>query len=311
MAKYTKKQVIALFLDSINYPCKIKENDEYPGYMTYNFNILDVQKFHKEMLSAGFLRNADFEDIVCRYRVNELRDIAQKYNVEFNKCKKEKLIENLINNLSEEVKRKIVNDSGFYVLSDKAIKYLKEYKHLIKFYRYKDDLSSFTCDEYLKYANQFPKSYSENDVFWGALNTQLIKSHKDHLFELGRCTYLSMGKFMLSENKKTNALYYFILTMWIDMNQPYLQEKILEGRNGWIEKDPIAPGIVRWIYENKDYYRSNMIDKIYENQYLPVVIIDKTTFRNMIEDIFNSSIFDEEKYNNISYFETKRKFKIE
>ena len=41
MAKYTKKQVIALFLDSINYPCKIKENDEYPGYMTYNFNILD------------------------------------------------------------------------------------------------------------------------------------------------------------------------------------------------------------------------------------------------------------------------------
>lgn len=54
MAKYTKKQVIALFLDSINYPCKIKENDEYPGYMTYNFNILDVQKFHKEMLSAGF-----------------------------------------------------------------------------------------------------------------------------------------------------------------------------------------------------------------------------------------------------------------
>lgn len=310
MAKYTKKQVIALFLDSINYPCRIKENNEYPRYMTYDFNILDVQKFHKEMLDAGFLCNAGFDDIIHRYRINELKDIAQKYNVEFNKSKKEKLIENLINNLSEEAKRKIVSDSRFYILSDKAIKYLKEYKHLIKFYRCRDSLLSFTCEEYLEYANRFSKSYSENDVFWGALNMQLIKYYSETSFGLYRNTYLSMGKFMLSENKKEKALYYFILVMWIDMNQSYLQEKIIEGRTVCMEKDPIAPGVVKWIYENKDYYSSDMIDKIYESQYLPVTIIDKTTFRNMIEDIFNSSIFDEDKYNNLSCFEAKRKFKI-
>lgn len=311
MAKYTKKQVIALFLNSINYPCKIKENDEYPRYMTYDFNILDIQKFHREMLEAGYLRPVDFEDIVCEYKASELKDIAQKYNIKFNKCKKDRLIENIVNNLPNEIKREIANNSEFYVLSDKAIEYLKEYKHLIKYYKCRNDLSGFTCDKYMKFANQFPKYYSENDVFWGALNNQLIKYYKEHSFGLLRNTYFSMGKFMLSENKNTYALNYFLITMWIDMNQPDLQKGIVEKSDFiYIDKDPIARGIVEYIYKYKEYFADSMVDDIYKNKFMPFVIIDKKDFKNMINEIFTSSIFDEEKYNDMSYHNAKQKFKI-
>lgn len=81
--RYAKEQVIALFLKSMSYrPHKIGKNndDDYPRYLTYDYNILDVPSFHKELIDNNYFCEASFKSVISNYKVNDLKDLLLSKN---------------------------------------------------------------------------------------------------------------------------------------------------------------------------------------------------------------------------------------
>ena len=91
---YNKEQVVPLFLKSMSYKPHVigKSNDDYPRYMQYDYNILNVPNFHKELVDEGYFTTATFENVISTFKVDELKNMLLECDVDIKGLKKDALI---------------------------------------------------------------------------------------------------------------------------------------------------------------------------------------------------------------------------
>lgn len=301
--KFNKSQVTALFLKSLSYrPHKIgkNNNDDYPGYLTYEYNILDVPAFHKEMIEMGYFKNANFKNIISRYKVDELKELLKDSNEKINKLKKDELINLAVNSLDEEYQNQIVAESKMYELSEEGIKYLEKYRDFLNIVDLQKYCISFSL--FMDYREKLPSYSTIRDVAWHILNERLNYYQKEQQFGMYRNVFLQMANFLDEEKKSINALYYYILIMYYDINLAYIQYDIITYKFekqyyiNMLHRNIFAPAIISKVKEYSDFHNDNIFEKIYRNEVLPYKFISDAEFKEMILDIYNSSFFDESKY---------------
>lgn len=304
--KYNKEQVIALFLKSMSYrPHKIGKNndDDYPRYLTYDYNILDVPSFHKELLDSGYFSEASFKDIISGYKVNELKSLLEAKGENIKGLKKEDLINLVVNVFNEEEQKKLEKDSNLYNLSKQGLDYLeknKEFLTIVEFKKYGINYSLF-----MKYKNKLPQYVTLRDVVWHIFNERLNYFSRTKNYSCLRGVYLNMAQFLEEEKPSVDVLYNYILCLYYDINLAYNQEQILnkyfdnETIIGFLDKKTLASGIITKIKEYASYHEDKIFDKLFSYEKLPYKFISDNDFKCMIFDIYNSSFFEEEKYINV------------
>ena len=301
--KFNKAQVIALFLKAMSYrPHKIgkNNNDDYPGYLSYEYNILDVPSFHKEMIEIGYFKTADFKNVISRYKVDELKSLLKGSQEKTNKLKKEELINLAVNILDENHKNQIVAESKMYELSNEGIQYLEKYKEFLTIVDLQKYCISFSL--FMDYREKLPSYSTIRDVAWYILNERLNYYQKAQQFGMYRNVFLQMANFLDEEKKTIDALYYYILIMYYDINLAYIQYDMVTYKFDkkmyldMLHRNIFAPAIISKIKEYSDLHNDSIFEKLFRYEALPYKFISNEEFKNMIIDIYNNSFFDENKY---------------
>lgn len=143
------------------------------------------------------------------------------------------------------------------------------------------------------------------DICWKILNFRTMKEDP----YISRNNYYYMYELLMEEERYDYAIEELLRVIYIDVSGMGLRYDINSYHNGFCSKNDvlencesailIAPGLIADIDKLKKWYKSEMIDKIYEWK-LPIQICDKTLFKDMIEAVINER-FDLIYYKNELY----------
>ncbi len=300
----------AIFLNYFKVASPIKKNNEYPSYFIYSYNIIDPAKFHLEMINEGLFKKANFEEILESYKINELKEIILKYNINSKKNNKKEMCKNIDIQLDNTIKEQIVNKSNSYVLSEIALVYLEKYKDLLILLDNYEWHISYNL--YNKYKNNSAQYLKFRDIVWSIFNDRLNLAVVKEDYRIIYNTYKNMANFLKNENKNIDAIKYYLTCLYLELNYYNIQEqiknynyihiddigkeyllRILNNRNLNI----ISKDLIMQIKELQENYNSNIMEKVYIYcDFLRYHFISNYSFEKFVNELFNSSYIDEDKY---------------
>lgn len=297
----TLEEKKAMFLYSINYPMQVMENEDYARKYLYDFNITDCKKMHQELIKDGYLELANFDEVVDRYRVDEIKQLLSKYNIPFEKEKKDQLIELAKQKLTEQQKADISNELLYYVHSNKVSEYLSQFEDLIYIYNHKNWAIPYWM---FKEQKQKMESYfKRGDVIWAIFQERLLKPTNSYSNLCG--IYMNMAEFLEEENKQVDALRYYISVFYLYINQCWTQEclkhyskdglmtkkEILET----IDEKPIPDKLFDKINELGENTDDRIFEKLYSTIHLKYNLIEENEFKDIINKIYTDKSYKCEK----------------
>lgn len=258
-----------------------KTSDDYPRYLSYEYEIYEPIKFQKELIEAGFLIECSTETALKRLKIAELKKLLLNNNLS-EKGKKADLIQRLVENTNIEE----LCIEKLYIPSEKGAEHLEKYSYVFSLSSY-----SITTTQYEIYTKKYPYLTKPKDIIWQILNDQYNKYSLEKDYGLARDVLLYRAEILLSENKITDALFYFISVLYYDVT----------GLGNGDEIDSadmvfISPGISDAIYKYKEYFQERMINRCYEIYQLPHYYLSMENFRCLVHDILSGVSIDKEKY---------------
>ena len=245
-----------------------KDASYYPSYFKYDYKVNDPTKYIHRLVSEGYLKAAPTEMALSKLKVDELKKILVA-NGQSDKGKKDALIERIV----ETVDLTSVKLAEIYVPTEKGMEHLEKYQFLFVIKNY--DVS---VDEYVAKQAQL-KSNRVNDIIWQILGDRFNESNLQGHWGLARNAVLNKAKLLASEHREIDALFHYIVVLYYD----------LSGRK---EDVTLAPGIIREIYERRDAFTADLVDRCYDRYPLPHQKVSKKSFRAILEKIFNDETID-------------------
>lgn len=257
-----------------------KCNDDYPRYFNYEYRVNDPIKYHKKVINEGFLVEAEPSVALKTFKVNQLKEILEKHNLNA-KGKKDELIAMIVNNIDLQT----LGLDIYYVPSEKGMEHLKNYDYI--FYLKNYDIS---FEQYDSYKSRYQYHVNPNDIIWHILNERFNARNLSADYGLARNELLNMAKVLENEKRYIDALFHFVLVLYYDTSGC--------GNNNCVEIPEhliVAPYIINSIHKLKGYYDDRILDKCYL-YHLPHHYISKGNFHALIMDIFEDEPIDINKY---------------
>ena len=262
----SKDYATAIFLNMLSFGANPinRKNDEYPRYVSYELKINDPIKKHKELLKDGYLRPATTAEILYTFKVSDLKVILESNGLP-TKGKKEELLSQIV----ESVNPAALKLPVMYCVSEKGLDFMKQNEDFIKLHL---NPYGITFDEFINAKNIASPYLKFNDIIWFIFNQRELSFRVDD-YASKRSNSLHMAMFLKSENRLVDSLWHYIEVLYFDIN------------NSAFDFDTIAPKIKESIFELKDHYTDEMVERCYSRIYLPNRI-PKEAFRLMLTGIF-------------------------
>lgn len=310
--EYTKAEQIALFLHFLDGMYAVpKENEEYGYNIKWNCGgITNPQQLHRQLIREGYFAKPAFFDVVTGFKVQDLKVIASANGLETKGLKKTEIVQLLDAQLPDSTQLEIKNNSKYYVLSDKAREYLKSYKGLCYLGDHRD--MGIKYQMFKDAAKQYYGTY--RDIIWRILNAQLNEAATSNNFTSMAYEYTVMAKFVQEEKRYTDALLFWITSLFIHVNQPLLQSAMLnhvrpEAIMDMIDSEIFPKHIVDEIVSLRAYYTPEILRKIDSWKLLPYVCIPNDVFEILINEVVAESMIDMTTYTEMSIKNAKRLIK--
>ena len=300
---YTRDEQIALFLHFMDGSYPLSEE----GYYNYNVryhcgNVTNPNKLHKQLIQEGYFIHEPFEKVLNHYKVQELKDIAATYSINVKGLRKAQLVEVLSKMLPTDIRRSLVDESACYILSEKAYKYLENYKVLIYLVDHREFGISYS--EFKDAERKFGGTY--RDVIWRIFNDEMGKLIRSHNFSASCIVFESMARFLVEEEHFKEALRFYLLSLYFNVNRCSMQSLILaemQCKNAnksfmmeMIDNDEFNISLAKRIVELADHYEPLIAQKVIDMQFLPFEFLPNKTFVSMVSEMMADPIFDSVKY---------------
>ena len=257
--------------------------DDYPRYLSYDLEISDPIKKHKELLKEGYLREASAAEVLNTFKVADLKSILDVNGLPA-KGKKAELIK-----VVESIDPSALKLPIMYCVSEKGLAFMEQNNDLIKLFR---NPYNITYEEYIATKNNRAISY--NDVVWGIFNRR--EMFAGNSYGAKRINEYHRAKFLKSEGNFVEALRYYIHTLFFDLNDP---SRIIPD---WAKKDwdgyvsQINPEILESIFELKANYMPKMAEECYTYLEPSKILVKKKDFALLLNDIFEAKQIDVKNY---------------
>lgn len=266
--------IIAAFVHYCEYGGKPigKTSNDYPSYFNYDFHVNNPAKHHQKVIDEGYLAPAPLSVSLGNLKVDQLKQILIANGLP-EKGKKDALIERIVENVDlSTLKLEVV-----YVPTDKGWEHLKKYEYLFVVKQYGITPAEFEA----KQAEL--KSSRTNDVIWRILNDKFNEYSMEGYVGGARNVLNWQAELLASEDKNVDALYHYILVLYYDMKS---------YGNGAIEDVWLAPAIVKAIYDKKEFYSAEMVDRCFDRYPLPQYKMSKAKFTKLLNLIFEDETID-------------------
>ena len=271
-----------------------KTPDDYPRYVSYELGIYDPIRKFNELLSTGFIETAHERAALSTYKVAELKKILETHNLS-TKGKKDDLLSRII----EEVDLKGLSLPSYYTLSEKGFAFIKEHDDLIKLHSNPYNIS---YEEYIETKQSYPYPVPYNDLVWAIFNKRETQISIEHNGGRGN-NALHRAMLLKSENRLIDALSYYIIVLYSDINDFIIKEEQHKNFMKSIgEKDDepyqfvVAPYIKEVLLELKSHYTEEMIIRCSKHLIYPEPKISQANFKRLLFDLFNEIDVDLDNY---------------
>jgi hypothetical protein len=301
-----------IFLYAESRATRVKNRKDYVGYLTYECEITNPDIYHKKLIEEGYYEEAKISEILTNFKVSELKDIIEMNGLS-SKGKKEDLINFIVENIADE---KILDSSEkFYSLSDKGKEFLKSNQNYVKLHQYKD--YQITLEDYYKATKNDKYIRNFNDIAWQIFNERTLTYQKNEEYTSLRYNYFNMANLLKREEKNEHALQLYLYCLVIDLSGIESINDIKSYKSEWctkkeflerIEYNCLIPSLINQLVELKDYYDENMLKEAYSLIYLPFNVSPIEYISSLINDAFNTAVFDIEKYKKILIDNKKKKY---
>lgn len=301
-----------IFLYAESHVTKVKSREDYVRYLSYECGIINPEIYHKQLISEGYYQKAKAEEILELFKVDELKDILIKNNL-ITKGKKAELIKQILENIpNDEI---IKSDQEYYSLSDKGKEFLEIHKNYVELHRYKD--YQITLEDYCTATKNDKYKRKFNDVAWQIFNERTLLYQKNQAYGDLRYNFFHMANLLMRENRKKYAIRFYLECLIIDLSGVESIDAIRSYKSGWcnkkeflerLEYNNLIPSLINQIIELKEYYDETMLVEAYHEIYLPFNVSTIEDIKVLIEDAFNSAVFDFDKYRDSLIARKKKKY---
>ena len=254
-------------------------NDDYPRYFNYKYYVNDPIKYHKQVIADGYLTEAPPKVTLKHLTVNQLKEILLNNNLS-DKGKKDELIEKI----AENIDTKTLNLPILYVPTSKGDEHYDKYKYIFEIEKYNISINDFESAK--ERCHQAAKT---NDIIWEILNARYNMHYLSGDFGLARNELYHCAELLKSEQRLTDALYYYLSVLYFDLSGCSNNSSISP------ENVFVAPGLINQIFSLKEYYLDKMISKCY-NHSLPYHCLEQEGFSRLVNDIFEDKVIEMKIY---------------
>lgn len=286
-----------LFLQAYGNAKPLKQNDEYQRYFTYECGITNPRAYHEQLIADGFLAPCSTAETLKGYKIAELKELCDSFGI-VKTGKKQDIIERLVQNVAPDLLKNYTDKEQCYSLSEKGADFLSQHKDYIELHR--NTVWGISLDEYEK-----EKATTVETDFYkialGILEKKLTSTNTDGF----RNIYYSIAQIYMQTGDMAAALKNLLYVLFFDVNWMPNQSIISnlapsDNITDYYCFHGFAPGLIKDISNLKDYYKSQMVDEIYETySYMSPYVCPKTLFIQLINDIFNVPTLDTERYTEI------------
>lgn len=251
-------------------------NDSYPRYMAYDFNIFDPVSKYKQMISEGYLVLGDITETLKALKVQELKTILDENGIS-KTGRKDDLIDRIIKNVGINT---INNLPQIYVLSPRGKKLTDRYYEYEMLFKHKN--TGVTVDLYDTKKRQIPTNRSFYDIIQTCLDDLISENIKSKNYGMVTCNWLSKEKLYFENENYTKSLNCLLTSICYNISGATNGEFYDE-----LDEIRLIKINTKHISELKQYLSQDLIKKSYSNCKVPFNYFDLSTFNEIINDIFN------------------------
>lgn len=256
------------------------------AWLSYKLGIKDPTTKHQEMFDKGYFRKATPSEILNTYRVAEIKEILNSYGV---KAEGKKTV--LIDTLLEQVTPEELKLPELFRLSSKGWDFIEQHEDLILLFQ---NPYNIKYEEYIAVKNDSPPHLKYNDIIWKIFNKWELETPFDDCFTRKHIR-LYQAMFLQSEKRFVASLETYIKFLFFDLNRPEFYLMV----NGKVSKDhPIDTDATaqKAIFELKNHFKPEMVDRAFDRAALPQVIVSKQDFKRAVQDVLEGKEIDIRDY---------------
>lgn len=285
--KNMQEYALTIFLNSVGTkPSAVKNNDNYPVYITTECGISKPKEYHENLIKNGYLQKASFVSVLSLYTTTELKSILEKFDLK-KTGNKEELIIRINENVSEEFKNSY-EKNNYYELTELGKSILDKNQDYISLHRHR--VWNITPIEYSRHKNNNPeKSFYEIclDIF----DARITKYLKELNHNMIKCTYLYKAQLYEKEKDCYWALYNYLIVLLYDVSgiSNTFEGQYFKGMEVYFN---ISCTDKIMIYQNE--YNDEMLHQIYELHKPHFCICPYNYFSEIVNNILCDT-FDKEE----------------
>lgn len=257
--------------------------DGYPRYVSYDLKINNPIKMHKELLKAGYLREANTTEILSTFKVADLKSVLEANGLPA-KGRKADLIR-----MAESIDPAALKLPVMYCVSEKGLAFMEQNADLIKLFR---NPYNVTYEEYITTKDN--RNISYNDVIWEIFNRR--EMFAGNSYGSKRMNEYNRAKFLKSEGRYVDSLRYYIHVLFFDMNDPSRVIPDWAKRDWDGSADQIGSEILESIFELRANYMPKMAEECYTFIEPSKILVKKKDFARLLNDIFEAKQIDVRNY---------------
>ena len=292
------EQQIVIMIFATQKPFSLSSIDDnfYPAYLTYEYEIEDPFYLHQLLIEHGYYEPSTPEQILESFNLAMLKELIGNRGKKSGK--KPELIERAMNlYTSEELAAMLPSD--YYSLSDKGRMLLDQCQDFILLHQNK--LWEITYDEYCLARNQMAPQYSFRDVIWRILNERIAKTDPIKNYGCLRNIYYTMSdvtKKLDHSDKKAASLLLttFLFDICTVIDDIYSYQSAGAPLTD-ISCDTLffAPAIIKSLTDSKDLLPEIPYRSVIKPPYFERIYTEKD-YNDLVADLSGNSPFDSEKW---------------
>lgn len=263
----------AVFLDWASKGYLISNTDEgYPQYFKFDLKISHPKAYHSNLISEGYLTEADVSQKLNNLTLPKLKEILKKYGLSSIGAK-QKLVELALTNISRENLEDETRDLNSLMLTDEGKAFLDLNYGFVEFYKFKHNIA--LCE----YENQLKKGICN----FGEAAENILKQ-RDSIPSYS--SKLALAELYYKLKKYEEALSYYIQVLYYgceDENSKY--RNYLDDEDLFDEKLILAPHVIKRIHKLGEYFSPFLFDKCYVDNPKMKCLISKSKFEQIVENI--------------------------
>lgn len=291
---------------------KPRNNESFSDFRLSRLNITNWYRFFEKLLSLGYIREADASETLGSYTLKELKIIADSIGIK-KSGKKSELIERICNSLSKKELIQITQDENLFIISEKGKNYLSYHSDLalLSFHSAFDvSIAEFNDKRFVG-----GRKRNFYDTMFQVLNEQKFFYQRHENFNTVSIICLRIYEIMVEEFERSEhnvpidvMLTNYMECLYLHICFPWEAQEIADGGSLYNISCISLPTIKPSLEKFQDYKSLINFNAVFYNK--PPGFMTKDNFIDMINEFFDTPMFDYSKWNNLLQSNFKKYMKL-